>query len=159
MRRVAALALVALLVPALAGCGASAEHVRNICGDVTDGTAALARYDPARPVSALEFALGRFDLVEEAVSKTRETSLPGDAAATLRRDWLEPAVRSMAPWQDTVQAVRDAVDTGDPDRVGPALTAALALGTGGVDTAALRAAGYDACATAFTAPTLADVSA
>ena len=38
-------------------------------------------------------------------------------------------------------------------------TSALALGTAGVDTGALRAAGYDSCAAAFTAPGVRDLTA
>lgn len=155
MRRVGALTLAVALLASLTACGGSAEHVRNICGDVTEGTSALDRYDPAEPLTALQFALARFDLVEEAVSKARETGLPDDAAAGLRTDWLDPAVRSMAPWDTTLQALRTAVEGGDRPQVEAAFATALALGTEGVDTAALQRAGYDACARAFTAPTVA----
>lgn len=155
---VAGAAAVLALVGVLSGCGASARHVQDICTDVTTGTAALDRYDPAQPDSALALALGRFELVDKAVGKARETALPGGAAATLRSAWLDPAVRSMAPWQARLQAVRDAVASGDHARVGEALGPALALGTAGVDPAALRTAGYDACAVAFTAPTVASLT-
>lgn len=160
MRRLAAAAVVALLLLAgLTACGASAQHVEDICGDVTTGTADLARYDPARPATALQFALGRFDLVEEAVSKAREAGLPGDAAPTLRAHWLEPAVASLGAWQTRLQALRTAVNAGGTDAVDAALGSALALGTDGVDTAALTRVGYPACAAAFTAPTVASTQA
>ena len=155
MRRVGALVLATALVASLAACGASADHVRLICSDVTTRTALLDRYDPAEPLTALQFALGRFDLVEDAVSTARETGLPDDAAAGLRTDWLEPAVRSMASWDTRLQAVRTAVESGDASQVDSTLAAALALGTEGVDRAALQRLGYDTCATAFTAPTVA----
>lgn len=160
MRRAAAATAAALaLLGALTACGASARHVEDICRDVTTGTAELARYDPSRPTSALQFALGRFDLVEEAVGKAREAGLPDDAAPTLRADWLAPAVTSMASWQTRLQALRTAVDSGSTDAVEAAFGPALALGTDGVDTAALTRVGYPACAAAFTAPSVASTRA
>ena len=160
MRRAAGAAVLALgLLAGLTACGGSAQHVKDICGDVTSGTADLDRYDPAHPVTALQFALGRFDLVEEAVGKARETSLPPGAAATLRADWLEPAVASMGSWETRLQTLRTAVRGGDRAGVDAALTSALALGTEGVDRAALTRAGYSACATAFTAPSVASTQA
>jgi hypothetical protein len=159
IRRVAAAALGVGLVLTLAGCGGSAQHVRDICGDVTEGTADLDRYDPADPVSAVEFAIGRFDLVEEAVSKARETSLPSGDAGALRRDWLEPAVASMRSWEARLQAVRAAAHGDDRDRLDAALGAALTLGTEGVDTADLDRLGYGECAAAFTAPSVASTQA
>lgn len=158
MRRAVALGFAAVLVLALAGCGDQTRHLRDICDDVTDGTADLARYDPAHPVTALQFALGRFDLVEEGVSKARATSLPAGAASTLRRDWLEPAVTSLAAWDTRLDAVRQAVRADDRTQVDATLGPALALGTDGVNTAALDRAGFDACARAFTAPTTADAT-
>ncbi|MHA3704562.1 hypothetical protein ACXR2U_20515 [Jatrophihabitans sp. YIM 134969] len=156
IRRVAAGLIVVVLAGTLTACAGSAQHVRDICGDVTSGTAELDRYDPARPLTALQFALGRFDLVEEAVGKAREASLPEGDATTLRTAWLDPAVTSMGSWEARLQAVRTATTGGgDPEQVQAALTAALALGTEGVDTAALDRIGYGACATAFTAPTVA----
>lgn len=152
IRRAGAAGLAVVLLAGLTACAGSADHVRDICDDVTRGTAALDRYDPADPVTALAFALNRFDLVEEAVSKARETGLPDDDAAALRADWLEPAVASMSSWESRLQAVRTAVDDDQP--VDPAFATALALGTDGVDTAALQQAGYAACATAFTAPSV-----
>jgi outer membrane murein-binding lipoprotein Lpp len=155
VRRVPALLAVPVAVVALAGCGASAQHVEDICGDVTSGTAELARYDPDRPATAVAFALGRFEEVEAAVSKAREASLPSDTAAVLRTDWLEPAVASMADWESRLAAVRTAAAGDDRAALDAALASALALGTEGVDTGALERAGYGACATAFTAPSVA----
>lgn len=156
MRRRAALAAVVPLAVLLAGCGSPSDHLRDICDDVVRDTAELAPYRADQPLTGLQYALARFALVEKAVSTARTASLPRSEDATLRRDWLDPALASLGAWHGELDAVRTAVDDGDDAAVEQAMGPALALGTVGVRTASLTAAGLPSCATAFTAPTVAD---
>jgi hypothetical protein len=148
---------VLLLVALMAGlCGCDLGHPggftarsNSYCRQTGDQIARL--HQPGTLKAQLQYATDRYTMIEKLVSEMTDSSLPGGAEGErLRAGWLRPARASLTSGRTVLADLRAAVDSGDRGAAATAFAASLAIGTRGVDTAALRADGLTDCAATFT---------
>ena len=73
----------------------------------------------------------------------------GERATALRRDWLDPARRSLRTGRTDLATLRLAIKAGDLARQDRAYACAVVAGNVGVAVATVRAQGLPRCATLF----------